>query len=225
MPSLLNRAERAARLARDGGWSGLLRRELRLLRRRIFLRQPVLFLVDSLEGPPPSPGCPAGIRIAPYGGEDLGRFRALAGPRQRRMFRARLAAGRTLIVAWRGDDPVGMTWMTAATDWRLDGVRFDLPADWAYVYDLFVDPAARNLGVATALTAARVNLARQQGFRRCCRIVVPHNAPALRALVKAGMSLEPVATLELVRALGRSWVRWTSAPPGELTQPRGSARD
>lgn len=212
LKSLLRSSERRARLARDGGWSGVLRRELHAKRLKLYGKTRMVFLVDDLEKPPPRLPAPEGTRIATYAGGDWDAFRRLAGPEQRRKYAERVRHGRILLVAWRGEDPVAVTWITGRATMRLDGLALDLPTGWAYAYGLLVRPDARRGGLGTALTNARVHLARELGFRRLCRAIRVRNVGALKSAAKAFGSTTPAGELLLYHALGTKWVRWIRRP-------------
>ena len=153
---VLSKAEREARLARAGGWGNIVRLELRAKRLKLYGRTEMIFLVDALEEEPPRVRVPEGIRIEPYSGPEWERFRGLAGQGQRRLYARRIAAGRKLLVAWRGDEPVGVTWIAGNhATMALDGMQLELPEGWAYAYQLYVHPTARGGGLGTALTNAR----------------------------------------------------------------------
>lgn len=212
--SLLDTSERKARLERDGGWKGILRRELRAKRLKLYGKTEMVFLVDALDDDPPHLRVPEGIRIEPYAGPDWDRFRELAGPGQRRLYARRIAAGRKLLVAWRADEPVGVTWMVGNhATMALDGMTLALPEGWAYAYQLFVHPGARGGGLGSALTNARMHYARELGYNRLTRMIRKKNTPALRSAARAKGSTEPAGTALLYHTLGRKWIRWTSPPP------------
>jgi GNAT superfamily N-acetyltransferase len=211
--SILNRAEREARLERDGGWSGLLQRELRSKRLKLFAQTDMVFLVDPLDEEPPRVRVPDGIRMEPYAGPHWDLFRELAGPAQRRLYSRRIAAGRKLLVAWRGNEPVGVTWIAGNhTTMALDGMPLDLPQGWCYAYQLYVHPGARGGGLGTALTNARMHYARELGYSRVTRMIRARNTPALRSAAKAKGSTTPAGTAVLYHTLGYKWIRWTSKP-------------
>lgn len=212
LKSLLRSSERRARLARDGGWPGIVRREIHSKRLKLYGKTRMVFLVDDLENPPPRLPAPEGTRIAPYAGEDWEAFRRIAGPEQRRKYAKRIREGRLLLVAWRGDDPVAVTWITERATMRLDGLALDLPAGWAYAYGLLVRPDARRGGLGTALTNARVHHARDLGFRRLCRVIRVRNVGALKSAAKARGSTTPAGELFLYQALGMKWLRWIRRP-------------
>jgi GNAT superfamily N-acetyltransferase len=212
--SLLSRPERNARLKRDGGWGGIVRRELRAKRLKLYGKTEMVFLVDPLDQAPARLRVPEGIRIEPYSGPDWDRFRELAGPKQRRLYARRIAAGRKLLVAWRGDEPVGLTWMVdERATMRLDGMTLDLPQGWAYAYQLYVHPSARGGGLGSALTNARMHYARELGYHHLTRMIRKKNTPALKSAARAKGSTEPAGTALLYHTLGRKWIRWTSPPP------------
>lgn len=189
---ILDPVERRATLEREGGWRRFLRRELRnrLLRRSRHGR-PRLFVGDL--GAPSDLPLPAGVRIEVFDGRDWETLRQMAGPRTRALFRRRAAAGRSALVAWRGERPIGICWLADRVEPALEGQRLDLEPGSGYGYGLFVVPRERGKGIATALTEATMRLAAARGFRRYCILVYEGNRAALGAARRAFGELAEVA--------------------------------
>jgi GNAT superfamily N-acetyltransferase len=200
--SWLNPGERADRLARDGGVRGVIRREVRYrLLPPFYLTEEHLLSYPLADPAPPLPP-PEGVRVARFEDEDWSLLRPLRGPSQRRLFARRRDAGRIPVVAWRGDVPVGVTWITDRVEPSLEGVRFALPEGWAYEYGLYVHPNERGRGVGSAISNAAAHLARSLGFRHYCGIVYGRNAAAIRSARRAS-ALDPAGRGVRVTRLGR----------------------
>jgi ribosomal protein S18 acetylase RimI-like enzyme len=118
-------------------------------------------------------------------------------------FQERVKRGRTGLVAWRGDLPIGYTWISQRLDPDIEYYPLSPPADAVYGWDLYVNRDERNRGVGSALVAARLEYARELGFRRMWRLVAPDNAPALRTLEKPGSQVRLLSEVVFVSVLGR----------------------
>lgn len=106
--------------------------------------------------------------------------------RARARFDARLGAGRTCLVAWRGEDPVGYTWISPTVDPSIEELPLALPGDAAYMWDLFVLRSARGSGIGSALTSARLEWGRDAGYAAGWRAISPTNRPSIRTAEKTG---------------------------------------
>jgi ribosomal protein S18 acetylase RimI-like enzyme len=97
-----------------------------------------------------------------------------------------IARGRHCLIAWRNEQPVGYTWVSAGIgpDVSVWPLPFQFPSDAAYLWNLYVLPSERSSGIGTALARARLQLARELGFREGWRMVAPTNRASLRTVQK-----------------------------------------
>ena len=70
----------------------------------------------------------------------------------------------------------------------------------AYLWGLYVEPAYRNRGIATALIRKALDVARERGCERAHSLVAVDNAPSQRALASNGF--EPVREVSYYRLFG-----------------------
>lgn len=148
--------------------------------------------------------------IQPPDGMEIGRFEGdwspLAEILTRRgiaRFEQRLAAGRACLLALRAGRALGYTWISPDIDPAVEYLPLALPADAAYLWDLFVARSARGLGVGSALTSARLVFARDAGFRLGWRAISPDNRASVRTAEKTG-SVRILGEINSVRLLGRT---------------------
>lgn len=85
------------------------------------------------------------------------------------------------LLAWDGDEPVGLVMMDVHTDSRLFKHR-----RWAELVALYVDPRARGGTVARQLLDAAVKWARENGHERIQLYVTASNERARRFYARAG---------------------------------------
>lgn len=171
---------------RQRGWDGVrveifsrtLDRVVRFGRRLVVEQE----LANFREVPPPE-----GVRIDPFMG-DWSRLGEISTRRELDRFRHNAARGRTCLVAWRAGRPIGYTWISDTMEPATEFYRIPLPADSAYLWDLWVVPAERGSGVGSALVAARLRHARDRGFRSGWRVIAPGNRASLRTLEKTSGS-------------------------------------
>ena len=96
-------------------------------------------------------------------------------------------AGHHLLVAYDGEQPVGM----------VTGVETTHPDKGTemFLYELAVDEAARSRGVGRALVAALADLARERGCYGMWVLTDDDNPAAVRAYTAAGGKPEPLTRL------------------------------
>ena len=123
-------------------------------------------------------------------------------------FRRRTAAGHRGLVAWRDGEPLGYTWLADRLEPGVTVLPLPLPPHAAYLWDLYVAPAARNGGTGSALVAARLRLARDAGFREGWRMVAPTNAPSLRTVDKTAGNSRIVGEIRFVKLFSRIFARY-----------------
>lgn len=164
---------------------------------------------------------PAGVAIEPFDGVRWERLAPLATGRELDLMAATLARGRTCLVAWRSDRPVGYTWCSDRMEPDIEVYPLPLPADAAYLWDLYVPPAERSSGIGTALASARLRWAHARGLRRAWRVIRPSNAPSLRTVDKtSGGRARVLGEVRYVKLLDRSFATYrpyVAARTGPLT--------
>lgn len=183
---------------------------------RISRRGLALLLEHVVEDVPHLP-LPAGVRIESFAGPDWSPFLALTTERRIARFRTRIARGRECLVAWRGERPVGFTWISTAIDRDIETYPLPLPADAAYHWDLYVASAERGSGLGTALAFARLHHTRDKSCRLGWRLIdVDNRASQKTAQRTATASTRVIGEVKYLSIFGRSWSTFT---PG-VTDPR-----
>lgn len=170
---------------RTAGWAGLRSQvAIRTLDRIYFKLRYLVIEQDLSEVRAVRP--PEGVGIVPSDG-DRRRLDSILTSRARAAFDARIAAGRTCLVALREERPIGYTWISGRIDPEIEFLPLALPDDAAYLWDLFVIRSERGQGIGSALTSARLAAAKQLGYRLGWRAVSPTNRPSLRTAEKTGV--------------------------------------
>jgi ribosomal protein S18 acetylase RimI-like enzyme len=176
---------------------------------RISRRGLALLLEHVVEDVPHLP-LPDGVRIAPFAGPDWTAFLALTTERRIARFRTRIARGRECLVAWRGERPVGFTWMSARMERDIETYPLPLPHDAAYHWDLYVASAERGNGLGTALAFARLHHSQARSYRLGWRLIdVDNRASQKTAQKTATASTRVLGELRYLSIGGRSWSRYT----------------
>ena len=156
---------------------------------------------------------PAGIEIRPLQPEDWPALRSVANRRMLRRFLKAIQHGRTAFVAWRGDRPVGYTWLSTAIRPDLEMYPIPLPPGGSYGWNLYVSPEERSRGLGSALLSARLHHSRNLGFQTGWRVVDPENRAVLRTIEKTGGSQHVAGELKYVRIFGKTYSRFRSLEP------------
>jgi GNAT superfamily N-acetyltransferase len=140
-------------------------------------------LDDLRELPPPS-----GVTIRGADRRDLPALRDLLSGLEAGRFADHTARGRVCLVAWRDDRPIGYGWMADrfGSDMTAIACPLALPPTATYLWNLYVAPDQRGQGVGSALSTARLLLARERGLREAWRMIEPSNHPSLRIVAKTG---------------------------------------
>ncbi|MBK5187857.1 MAG: GNAT family N-acetyltransferase [Gemmatimonadaceae bacterium] len=178
---------------------------------RISRRGLALVLEHVLDDVPPVV-LPDGIRIAPFAGPDWSPFLAITTANRIASFHTRIARGRECLVAWRGDRPVGFTWISARMDPDIETYPLPLPADATYHWDLYVASSERGNGLGTALAFARLHHARGRHFRAGWRLIDVDNLASQRTAQKTAAAASSTRVIGEVRYAsfgGKSWSRFT----------------
>jgi GNAT superfamily N-acetyltransferase len=144
----------------------------------LILAQPL----DSFRELPP----PSGVRITEATSSDWLALEGMVTRRELNGFARRLAAGMVGLIAWRDSRPIGYTWVAKRLLPSFTPCLFTLPANAAYLFDLYVVPQERSGGIGSALSSARLEVARAQGFEEGWRMIAPSNAASLRTAEKTG---------------------------------------
>ncbi len=166
--------------------------------------------LDSAPEIPPPPG----VAIRPLSAEDWAALSKIVTQRSLALFRQLAANGRHGLVAWRGADAIGYGWVAERIGPDVTACPLALPPHAAYLWDLYVVPAERSNGVGSALASARVQLARNLGFREGWRMIAPSNGASLRTLAKTAMNTRTVGELRFIKIFASIHTRFTPAACG-----------
>lgn len=162
---------------------------------------------------------PPGVRLAPLAEADWPALEELVTQRDLARFRRLAGRGHLCVVAWRGSRPIGYAWVAMRMEPEVSLCALPLPADGAYLWDLYVVPAERSGGVGSALAAARLEVARERGFREGWRAIERSNRASLRTLAKSGYASRVVGEVRYVKLLSRMHTRFIPA----AGSPRGGS--
>jgi GNAT superfamily N-acetyltransferase len=163
---------------------------------------------------------PPGVRLAVVTPEEWPRLGEIIGARKLVRYRANAARGRTCIAAWRGDRPIGYTWLSDRMEAEIEVYPLPLPEDAAYLWDLYVIPEERSSGVGSALVAARLLHARERGFRTGWRMISPRNTASMRTLAKtSGPGTRILGEVHYRKWLSRARVDYQPAAADAETPP------
>ena len=156
---------------------------------------------------------PEDVEIELFDG-DVSRLFSILPTATREAFNARFAAGRSCLLASRSSNVVGYTWLSPRIDSDIEFLPLALPDDAVYLWDLFVPRNERGGGIGSALTGARLALAKQWGFRFGWRAVSPENKPSMRTVEKTGGS-QVLGELSWYQLFGRSHAKevWYGEKP------------
>ena len=194
-----------------GAWKAVATRSLH----RLLRTGRLIVFAHQLDREVDVPPLPPGVRISRGSELDVPALSSLIGQRELVRFRELMARGRHCLIAWRDDRPVGYTWVAGGVgpDVTMWPLPFEFPSDAAYLWNLYVLPTERSSGIGTALARARLQLARELGFREGWRMVAPTNRASLRTVEKSGSGTRVIGKLKFVQLLGRTYGRFTSLPP------------
>jgi GNAT superfamily N-acetyltransferase len=187
-----------------GVWDALRQRTVD----RIVAAGHVVIFAQSLDSAPEIPA-PEGVVLRPLSAGDLPALSSIVSQRDLSRFRILMAKGRHGVVAWRGSQPIGYGWVAERLGPDVTACPLALPADAAYLWDLYVVPGERSSGVGSALASARIRIARQRGYREGWRMIAPENAPSLRTLTKSATQTRKVGELRFIKILSRVYSRFT----------------
>ncbi|MBA2683409.1 MAG: GNAT family N-acetyltransferase [Gemmatimonadaceae bacterium] len=200
-----------------GAW-----REMRLRTLDRISRGGLALLFEHVVADVPRLPLPEGVRIAPFAGPDWSLFLALTSEKRIEKFKARIARGRECLVAWRGERPVGFTWVSTRMDADIETYALPLPADACYHWDLYVTSEERGSGVGTALAWERLHHSREKFYRISWRLIDIDNLASQRGAQKtASASTRVVGELRYRNLFGRSWYRFS---PGVVSPETAQAR-
>jgi len=156
---------------------------------------------------------PAGVSIARLRREQLPALSRIAGELDRERFSRLLEIGCVGLVAWRGSRPVGYAWVAAEMRPEVSQCPLELPADAAYLWDLYVVPAERGGGVGSALASERLRAARMLGRTEGWRMITPGNTASLGTLRRSGASTRVVGQIRYFKLGSRLFAWFTPCPP------------
>nr|WP_276303584.1 GNAT family N-acetyltransferase [Halomarina sp. PSR21] len=142
--------------------------------------------VRDLDEGLPAPAPPADVTLARESGADAGLER-LDGD---------LARDDTVVVA-RSDDggeAAGQVVVSVGRPVRVPPLGATVRTDGAYVWRLYVPPAHRGRGIATALVAAGARAARERGADRAAALVATDNRPSQRVFEANGFEARTLHT-------------------------------
>jgi len=168
---------------RNEGWSGVWD-QIRIRSVRRVFRRIRLYVIEQALDSFREVDEPAGITISRFDGPDWSRLDSILGRRRLRRCQTLAARGRICLVAWRGDRPVGYTWISEQVEPDLEAFPIPLPHDAAYLWDLYVLPYERGHHIGSALTSARLAHVRRLGYRFGWRMVEITNRASLRTVAR-----------------------------------------
>ncbi|MBE7552574.1 MAG: GNAT family N-acetyltransferase [Anaerolineales bacterium] len=169
-----------------GGRAGLA--ELGQTVTRIFYTrlESVVLAKTLLPGEPPLPPLPDLIVRQLKNKEELALLDSWISPKEAIRFRQIFAAGDAAFVALHKGQLAGWGWIAYKIDPQTNRVHVPLAPGEATLYELFVVPAYRGTGVAQRLVASRLELLREQGYKRVVINCTKGNIPAIKLAEKAG---------------------------------------
>jgi GNAT superfamily N-acetyltransferase len=178
----------------------------------------LLLIEQQLAAVPDVPSVP-GVRITPFAGPHWSLLAPIANERTRRRFQRAAARGRICLIAWRGDRPVGCTWLSPRTEWDLEQFVLALPPHTTYGWNTFVSADERGAGIGSALMHARLTHSRDLGYRASWGLVDPENRVSLRTIEKiSSADTRVLGELRYVKVL--SWFHARGAPINSEASPR-----
>jgi GNAT superfamily N-acetyltransferase len=201
-----------ARAWTDGGVKVVAREWREALEFPLFRRGSGTVIEQDLSYFNPVP-VPQGVTVeVREAGADMSDFASIANQRVVRSFLRCLARGRTCIAALRGARVIGYTWVSVEMSGDLELYPVRLPADAVYGWKLFVLPGERSGGVGSSLVSARLQLARDRGFRKMWRVIDRKNIPSVRTVQKTwGKGSRVVGEIAFVKIFRWSFGR--TRPP------------
>ncbi len=158
---------------------------------------------------------PPGVTIRPLSDADWPALSGIVTQRSLFLFRALAANGRHGLVAWRGERPIGYGWVAERLGPDVTACPLPLPSHAAYLWDLYVVPEERSSGVGSALASARIQVAKERGFREGWRMISPTNAASLRTLAKTGAHTRVVGEMKFIKLFSGIHSRFIPAAPAE----------
>lgn len=154
---------------------------------------------------------PTGITIRRASEADLPALVEMMSRREVERFGDYVRRGRLCFVAWEGERPVGYAWNADrfSSDMTVTACPLALPPTATYLWNLYVVPSRRGLGVGAALASARLRLARDRGLREGWTMIAPTNHASLRAVAKtAGPNTRVIGELRYLKLLTRVYGRF-----------------
>lgn len=205
------------------GWAGVWSEIRERTVYRLHRRGHFLVIEQDLSSFHPAP-LPSGVGLAEVTEEEWPRLGEIIGTRKLVRYRGNAARGRICIAAWRGDRPIGYTWVSDRMEADIEVYPLPLPESAAYLWDLYVIPKERGSGVGSALVAARLDYARQRGFRTGWRMISPRNKASLRTLDKtSGPGTRILGEIHYRKWLSRARIDYQPAPTDAGTSPSATA--
>jgi GNAT superfamily N-acetyltransferase len=178
----------------------------------VFRRDRMVVIAQPLDGIR-EVAVPAGVVITIAEPSDWDLLSGMSSARDIELFRNRQMQGRTCLLAWRADRPIGYTWFSECMGPDVTLCTLPLPAHAAYLYDLYVIPTERGTGVGSALVTARLKLARERGFTEGWRMISVDNGASLRTVEKtSGAGTRVVGEMRYVKVLDRMFPRFIPRP-------------
>jgi GNAT superfamily N-acetyltransferase len=156
---------------------------------------------------------PAGVSIAQLRLEQVPALSRIAGELDRRRFRRLLEIGCVGLVAWRGSRPVGYAWVATKMWPEVSQCPLELPANAAYLWDLYVVPAERGSGVGSALASERLRAARGLGRTEAWRMITPDNNASLGTLRRSSAFTRVVGRMRYFKLGSRLFAQFTPYLP------------
>jgi GNAT superfamily N-acetyltransferase len=196
----------------SGVWTALADRTIH----RVLRTGHVMIFAQNLPSAPVVPE-PPGVAIRPLSENDWPGLSKIVTQRSLVLFRALVKNGRYGLVAWRGSEAIGYGWVAETIGPDVTACPLAMPPYAAYLWDLYVVPAERSNGVGSALASARLQLARDRGFREGWRMIAPSNAASLRTLAKTGSDTRTVGELRYIKVFASVHTRFSPSASGSPT--------
>lgn len=153
------------------------------------------------------PDRPALVTVRPVEGADVSRLRQIASPADGARLEAFARRGSLGVLAERDGAALGYMWASFVIFPKLHRVAIDLDKNEAFIHDMWVVPAARRQGLASAMLAYLFDRLKKRNIQTVVNHVVADNRQALEFHHRHGY--QPVFNLTHRRILRWDFYRQT----------------